>query len=1253
MQAERDHLRTRVFPELEERLHARRYHVEWVDLRMGAAIAANADEAARELQVLKVCLGEVRRCRPFLIVLLGDRYGWIPPPDRIAAAATEEGFHADVAGRSVTELEIEFGVLADLDRQCRSMFYFRAPLPYQEIPKAIAALYSEEFSFDEAAKERMLRLANLKRRIEDALPARVRRYTAEWDRERQRITGLDSFGRTVLDDIWAELRVETAPLAKEISWQQVERNALDDFVEDHSRDFVGRQQVLVDLTRHALSPTADSAPWGICVTGDAGSGKSALFAALHQQLKTLDVIVLAHAAGAGSRAASVDAMLRRWAEDLATALGVDAGVAENDGEPEVEDTFYSLLERAARHRRVVVLVDALDEFETTTRGRYATWLLSHLWPANARLIATTIAGEASKNLAERPRLQVMGLSSLTIDEARGIVARRCARYHRTLEPSVVDALMQKSGAQGPAWGNALWLVLAVEELNLLDADDFARATRSYQGAPAEQLRALMVDFVAALPANIVGLYESTFVRSEELFGANLAQAFLQLIAVSRSGWREGDFRTLLPRLTGEPWDELRFAALRRLFRGQIRRHGALAQWTFGHRPMREAVLARAGWQGNTGPLHASISDHLLACRSDDPLRESETMVHLLGSEDWARAAGYFGDASLTDAEIDGATQVLLDAVLTAPDDRAIAAASRLTRLLDASCLDITADGRCAERFISVIGTLLPHVSLELRSIVAEAARTKLERLIRSNPDHPEWRRHLALATMMLGDISAADGKSAAALTAYQTSLEMLTGLRIMEADAEKQHLLCIAHLNIGDMLLMVGRREEALSEYRTSLTIAEKLVCAASEIPPVLRCYHKVGEVLAAAGQRSEALTMYQKSLEIAERLAAADPHNASFRNAEADSCDRLGQMLAASGRRDEALRVYCRAWAIRDAAVVADPGNIWRLHDLSLAYIRVADLQVATDPEAALAAYQKSVSIREKLVATDPRNLRLQGDLARLYEKVAHAFQLLGELDAACVASQTALTIWKTLVTTDPSNARLQRDLSTSHSNVADVLAVTGRAAEATAEYRQGLAILEKLAGDDPGNTEFQRGLFVAYGRIGTILALIGDHEQALTAHQQALAFSRKLADLDPGNAEWQRDLAFAHAYVGDALTAIGRRDDAFATYRKSLEILERLEAVVGVPGWQSELAEGYDKVGDGFAALGRGDEALTVYEKSLSIHANLASAQPENLQSQRSLASCHAKIGDVLLAAHRSEDALAAYQKNLTIRDQIAGRT
>jgi len=78
MQAERDILRDHVIPVLGERLRVRRAHIEAVDLRWGVETTSKAEEEARELLVLKVCLAEIKRCRPFLIAILGESYGWVP-----------------------------------------------------------------------------------------------------------------------------------------------------------------------------------------------------------------------------------------------------------------------------------------------------------------------------------------------------------------------------------------------------------------------------------------------------------------------------------------------------------------------------------------------------------------------------------------------------------------------------------------------------------------------------------------------------------------------------------------------------------------------------------------------------------------------------------------------------------------------------------------------------------------------------------------------------------------------------------------------------------------------------------------------------------------------------------------------------------------------------------------------------------------------------------------------------------------------
>jgi hypothetical protein len=61
MQSERDHLRTRVFPELEERLRSRHHHLEWVDLRVGVATASQPEnlQSLRSLASYYAKIGDV------------------------------------------------------------------------------------------------------------------------------------------------------------------------------------------------------------------------------------------------------------------------------------------------------------------------------------------------------------------------------------------------------------------------------------------------------------------------------------------------------------------------------------------------------------------------------------------------------------------------------------------------------------------------------------------------------------------------------------------------------------------------------------------------------------------------------------------------------------------------------------------------------------------------------------------------------------------------------------------------------------------------------------------------------------------------------------------------------------------------------------------------------------------------------------------------------------------------------------------
>jgi hypothetical protein len=403
MHAERDWLRVHVFPVLEERLRERFHHLETIDLRWGVESTSADEEVERERLVLTVCLGEIERSRPFLIGLLGDRYGWRPPAARLREAAREAGLDADLDGRSVTELEILYGVLRNPDQQRRSWFYFRDPLPYAGMPSEVAARYSDAFSGEPDADDTVRRLDALKARVSAALPGRVRTYAARWNAETGSVTGLEAWGTQVLDDLWSDLEAETAAFLQQAprTWQEQDRWALDEFIEGRARRFVGRTAITTDLVELATSPVVEGGAWGACVTGEAGAGKSSLFGHLQRTIQERDLLVLSHAAGISVRSTQVDWMLRRWIGELAAALGEPDPIEDAAPPDEIDQTFSRLLGRAARQRRVVLLIDALNQFEPTPRATHLTWL-PRLWPANARLVATAIPGISSAALRQRP-----------------------------------------------------------------------------------------------------------------------------------------------------------------------------------------------------------------------------------------------------------------------------------------------------------------------------------------------------------------------------------------------------------------------------------------------------------------------------------------------------------------------------------------------------------------------------------------------------------------------------------------------------------------------------------------------------------------------------------------------------------------------------------------------------------------------------------------------------------------------------------
>jgi tetratricopeptide (TPR) repeat protein len=1285
MHAERDQLNRVVFPAIEERLKPRRCRIAPIDLRVGVETDSTQTEREREMQILKVCLAEIERSRPFLLVLLGDRYGWVPGADRIQAAASEAGFTPDDSGGSVTALEIEYGLLKkDPIQRRRCLLCLREPLPYSQMPADKAIIYSDAHATDPGAPDRVARLKKLKTKItaDPEIAPHRQPYTLDWDTDHQHPTAesVEAWGRKMEAELWKLLDSETARFAAqaEPTWQEQERFAIEEQVERLNGSFVGRQLLVQQALGLAGSVTAQGAATGIVFTGGSGAGKSALFARLHHELsQSRDILLLSHAAGVSPRSGQTEWMLRRWIGELGVVLGETPDLPENLKPEDLEKLFARMLAQVAQTRRVVVLVDALNQFLRTERARTVSWLPT-AWPVNARFIATTIPGEESAQLALRPGLALVDVPPLDSSEAEAIAAQVYGRYRRAPNADVLHAmfvLRQSDGA--PAAGNPLWLTLALDLLNLLDADDFTAAEATVGGSPEEKLRHLVVDRARALPPDMEGLYGRLLAQVEKVAGTAETRSFAALTALSRHGWREEDLQHLLPKAAGllavsrtsgsQPstlntqlfaWDALRFAVLRRCFRAHLVKRGALEQWDFTHASLRRAMLARLDgvWKGGRTEslpraLYSCSADYLETLPPGTGVRDDEIMWQMLGTRDAARVARYY-------AQPTSGSKML--ALFLAEDDATAGHPLRqfVRSLVQSGVTEASTQAVVANKFTFDLNDALEiEGHLPLRKKLLSSAQTSQTNLAAANPSNAGRQHDLSASHNKLGDVLRDQGDLAGALLAYRESLAVTQRLAAADpSDPGCQRDFFVSHIKLGDVLRAQGDLAGALLAYRESLAVSQRLVAADPSNADWQRdlsvSHNKLGDVLRAQGDLAGALLGYRESLAVSERLAAADPSNADWQYGLDIDFERISSVLQAQGDLAGARVLFQKKFDIICRLAAANPSNLGWQRDISVSQEKLGEiLSSQGDLAGAQAAYGESLTIRQRLAAADPSNTVWQRDLNVSHGKLGEILSAQGNLAGALVAYRESLAVSQRLVATDPSNAIWQRDLFVSHIKLGGVLRTQGDLAGALLAYRESLELSQQMAAADPSNLGWQFDVSVSQERLGDVLSAQGDLAGALAACREVLAVRQRLAAADPSNSDWQSALSTSNDWLGNALSAQGDLAGALTAYREALVVRQRLAAADSSNAdWQHSLSVSHVKLGEILSAQGDLGGALVAYREALAIFQRLAAADPSNLGWQRDLSVSQEKLGEILSSQGDLAGALVSYREALAAIQRLA---
>ncbi len=496
MHEEREELTKYVFPQL--RKLCRERNVVWgeVDLRWGVT-----DEQKAEGKVLPICLEEIKRCHPYFIGVLGERYGWVP--DEISEELVErEEWLREHRDHSVTELEILHGVLKDPDAAGHAFFYFRDP----EASRNIEEQLKKKTDYVSEPEESKKKLQALKQRIKESYPA-TKRYS-----------DVKEFANKVLKDLTDMINrlypkgSEPDPLDREAAEHEA-------FALSRAKVYVGRAEYFQRLDDHVAGSGAP-----LVVLGESGSGKSALLAnwAIKRRRDNPDTPLIVHFAGSVSHSTSLTGMLIRIMGELKQKFALDLEIPER--EDKVLGAFKEFLHKASEKGEVVLIVDALNQLEAQMGAHELNWLPEKM-PDNVRVIVSTLPGRPLE-VIEKRGWQTMEVYPLNEDEAGVLITEYLAQYSKRLDGPQIQKIIS-----APQTKNPFFLQTLLEELRIFGKH--------------ELLNQKIDDYLQC--RNLYDLLEKVFVRLEDDYegASDLVGDALSLIWVSRNGLTETELTHLL------------------------------------------------------------------------------------------------------------------------------------------------------------------------------------------------------------------------------------------------------------------------------------------------------------------------------------------------------------------------------------------------------------------------------------------------------------------------------------------------------------------------------------------------------------------------------------------------------------------------------------------------------------------------------------------------------------------------------------
>lgn len=495
MMPEREYLMKNVFPKLRKLCRNKGYDFTEIDLRWGIT-----EEDAKKGKVIEICLNEIDKSRPFFIGMIGERYGWVPEYEKSSGFKkmlnNYNWLENDIQnGLSVTEMEVQYGVLRNPKMKGNAFFYLRD----ENLTPEGEGFFETKGSTEH---DKLLILKdNLKQQDE---------YPTE------DYSSVEYLGNSIFNNLKQAIFGDEKN-ENNLSEIDHNRDKQINYVKTYSDFYIHESKVTKTITK--FLKFSKRAANKLVVFGEKGSGKTAMLANYIKShyAENKNKFLFFHFAEADADNKNNFEIVRRIITEINLLQKTDINpdsVNEQNPAPVLEAIFQKV------KKEIIIVIDGLEKVKTHEFFSKLFWLPQNI-PANIKFIVSTNNKEIFNTLIKN-KYQSIIIETLTKKKRKIFINTYLNKFGKKLSEEIINKIVKDEVSEKP-----LSLKLLLDEVRIFGV--------------FEELNEFIDNYLSA--NNETELFIKLFERLEtdyEEEHQGLVGKALSFIALSKHGLTEGE-----------------------------------------------------------------------------------------------------------------------------------------------------------------------------------------------------------------------------------------------------------------------------------------------------------------------------------------------------------------------------------------------------------------------------------------------------------------------------------------------------------------------------------------------------------------------------------------------------------------------------------------------------------------------------------------------------------------------------------------